>query len=73
MKNSIYLLLLAAAITLLVGAVAGDESLAAAQREEAEAMNSRDFAGRWVCGDRTAVWLDDKTVECVREVAEASQ
>ncbi|RYF07991.1 MAG: hypothetical protein EOO31_04420 [Comamonadaceae bacterium] len=67
MKNTLCLLAIPLAIHFLVGAFAADESLAAAQREETEAMNSRDFAGRWACGDRTAVWLDDKTIECLKE------
>lgn len=68
MKNSIYLLLIAAAITLFVGAVAGDESLAAAQREDVEAMNSRDFAAKRACGSLTPVWESDMRLVCLKEV-----
>ena len=67
MKNSIYLLLIAAAITLFVGAVAGDESLAAAQQEEAEAMNSRDFAAQSACGSLTPMWESDMRLVCLKE------
>lgn len=39
----------------------------AAQQEEVEAMSSQDFSVRWVCGDRTPVWISDKEVECLKE------
>ncbi|MDR6216218.1 hypothetical protein [Paracidovorax wautersii] len=67
LKNALMLVIIAAAAHLLVGAFAADESLAAAEHEEAEALSSREFAGRRVCGDRTANWLDDKTIECLKE------
>lgn len=64
MKNTLTLIgALCAAIVL--AAVAGQESIADTQDEQA--ISSRDWAAKQVCGDRTAVWPDDKTVECVKE------
>lgn len=38
-----------------------------ADRQDAEALSSREFAGQAVCGPHaTAVWVDDKTLECLR-------
>lgn len=67
MKNALLLVIVAAAVHLLVGAFAADESLAAAQREEAEAMNSRDFAAKRACGPLTPVWESDMHLVCLKE------
>lgn len=40
---------------------------ALAAQEEAEALASREWAGRQVCGPNLeADWLDDKTLRCLR-------
>lgn len=67
MKNALCLLAIPLAIHFLVGAFAADESLAAAQREEAEAMNSRDFAAKRACGSLTPVWESDMHLVCLKE------
>ncbi|MBF5006884.1 hypothetical protein [Diaphorobacter caeni] len=42
---------------------------AIAEQEDADALNSREWAGQQVCGpDRTAVWDDDKSLRCLRNV-----
>lgn len=46
---------------------------AQAAQEEAEAIASREFAAQWVCGDRTPVWIDDKTIECLRTVEQPTR
>lgn len=53
----------------------GSPPSAAAQaaQEEAEAIASREFAAQWVCGDRTPVWIDDKTIECLRPVEQPTR
>ncbi|GKS85828.1 hypothetical protein AVMA1855_16770 [Acidovorax sp. SUPP1855] len=38
-----------------------------ADRQDSAALQSREAAGRWVCGADTPVWINDKTIECVRE------
>lgn len=58
--------IIAAVLTLGVGAIAGNE--AEADREDAEALASRDWAARQVCNGRPFEWLDDKTLVCHREV-----
>lgn len=38
-----------------------------ADQQDREALSSREWAGQQVCGPHaTAVWLDDKTLECLR-------
>lgn len=55
-------LALAAVGALLTGC---DSNAAAADREDAEALSSREWAGLQVCGpEKTAVWRDD-TLECL--------
>lgn len=56
----------ALAVVLAVGGFAAHTENEA-DRQDAEALSSRDFAGRSVCGSRTPVWLDDKTLECLKE------
>lgn len=42
---------------------------AIAEQEDANALTSREWAGQQVCGpDRTAVWDDDKSLRCLRNV-----
>lgn len=39
-----------------------------ADQQDREALNSREWAGQQVCGaGRAAVWLNDKTLTCLRE------
>lgn len=67
MKEAVWLI--AAVIALGVGAVAGHEAEALADQQDAEALSSREWAGRQVCGpNATAVWEDDKTLQCLRHV-----
>lgn len=58
----------ASLLALGLGAIAAtghDE--AEADREDAEALNSREWAGQQVCGPRaTPEWLDDKTLRCLK-------
>ena len=55
-------LVLAATAALLTGC---DSNAAAADREDAEALSSREWAGQQVCGpEKTAVWRDD-SLECL--------
>ena len=43
-----------------------DDAAAQADREDAEALSSREWAGQQVCGpERTAVWRSDKELECL--------
>lgn len=52
-----------------VGAIAGSDAEAQADREDAEALNSREWAGQQVCGPRaTPEWLDDKTLRCLKNL-----
>lgn len=61
--------LIAAVIALGMAAVAGHESEAAmADRQDAEALHSRDWAASQVCKGQPFEWLDDKTLACFREV-----
>jgi hypothetical protein len=44
----------------------GDDEAA---RQDAEAISSREFAGRQVCGpNATPEWLDDKHLQCLKHV-----
>ncbi len=44
-----------------------DSAAAEADQQDADALSSREWAGQQVCGpEATAVWLDDKTIECLR-------
>ena len=55
-------------ITLGMGAIAGQDYAAKADRQDVEALSSRDFAGQAVCGPHaTPDWLDDKTLQCLKE------
>ena len=41
-----------------------------ADQQDREALSSREWAGQQVCGaGKTAAWLDDKTLTCLREAA----
>lgn len=55
-------------LTLAVGALAGNEHEAEANRQDAEALASRDFAARKVCNGRAFEWADDKTLVCFKEL-----
>ena len=58
----------AIAITLGVGAIAAQAD-AEADREDAAALSSREFAGQALCGKgKTAVWADDKEMDCLKEL-----
>lgn len=60
--------ILALLMTLGVGHIAAKGS-AEADQEDVAALSSREFAGQAVCGPRaTAVWADDKTLECLKEL-----
>lgn len=59
---------LALIITLGVGHIAAQASVEA-DREDAAALSSREFAGQAMCGPRaTPVWTDDKSLECLKEL-----
>lgn len=59
--------IIAAMLTLGVGAIAGHD--AEADRQEAEALASRDWAGQQACGPHaTPEWLDDKMLRCLRNL-----
>lgn len=61
--------LIAAIIALGMAAIAGHESEAAmADRQDVEALASRDWAASQVCKGQPFEWLDDKTLACYREV-----
>lgn len=62
MKEAI--LIIAAALTIGVGAVAGNE--AEADLQDAEALSSRDWAAREVCEGRPFEWQGDVLI-CHRE------
>lgn len=60
--------LLALFITLGVGHIAAQASTEA-DLEDAAALSSREFAGQALCGpNATAVWLDDKSLECLKHM-----
>ncbi|WP_103018139.1 hypothetical protein [Alicycliphilus denitrificans] len=62
--------IIAAVLTLGIGAIAGHE--AEADKQDAEAMASREWAGRQACApDATPEWLDDKTHRCLRNLDDA--
>lgn len=55
-------------MTLGVGHIAAKGS-AEADQEDAAALSSREFAGQALCGKgKTAVWTDDKTLTCLKEL-----
>lgn len=59
----------ACALAVALGAVAAADTEAQADREDAEALSSREWAGRQVCGpNKTPEWLDDKTLRCLKEL-----
>lgn len=58
----------ATALCLAVGAVAAVDSEAEADREDAEAIASRDWAARQVCAGKAYEWVDDKTLVCFKEI-----
>ena len=59
--------IIAAVLTLGVGAIAGHE--AEANRQDDEALASREWAGQKACGPHaTPDWLDDKTLRCLRNL-----
>lgn len=71
MKGAIWII--AFVIALGVAAVAGHESEALADQQDAEALSSREWAGRKVCGpNATPVWESDKTLLCLRHVDAAA-
>ena len=57
-------------IAVLCGAMVLSQHMdAEASQEEADALTSREWAGQQVCGpQRTAVWEDDKTLRCLRNI-----
>lgn len=58
----------AIAITLGVGAIAAQAD-AEADREDAAALSSHEFAGQALCGkNAVAVWTDDKSMDCFKEL-----
>lgn len=62
--------LIAAVIALGMAAVAGHESEAAlADRQDVEALASRDWAASQVCKGQPFTWEDDKTLVCHRELS----
>ena len=61
--------IIALLITLGLGHLAAQADSAQADREDAAALSSREFAGQAVCGTgKTAVWADDKTLTCLRNL-----
>ncbi len=57
--------IIAAALTLALGAIAGHE----AERQDSEALSSREWAAQQACGPHaTPDWLDDKTLRCLRNL-----
>lgn len=60
--------ILALLITLGMGHFAARAS-AEADQEDAAALSSREFAGQALCGKgKTAVWADDKEMDCFKEL-----
>ena len=65
MKYAIWLI--AAVLTLGMGAIAGHD--AEADRQDADALASRDWAGQQACGPHaTPEWLDNMTLRCLRNL-----
>ncbi|MGB3882032.1 MAG: hypothetical protein WA955_15790 [Diaphorobacter nitroreducens] len=61
--------IIAAVLTLGMGALAGHSAESEADRQDAEAMASRDWAGQQVCGPHsTAVWETDQVLTCLKEL-----
>lgn len=58
------------AVTVAFGAAAANFDTTderEADRQDTEALSSREFAGQAVCGPHaTPEWLDDKTLQCLR-------
>lgn len=50
------------------GAFAAADNEAEADREDAAAISSRDWAAQQVCQGRPFTWEDDKTLVCHREL-----
>ena len=71
--NAITTWLVAMAVTVAMGAAAAHyDADATADAQDAEALASRAFAAQVVCGTgSTAVWLDDKTLQCLPHGTEA--
>ena len=68
--SNITLWLAAIAVSVAVGAAAAHYDIEA-DRQDEEALDSRDFAGQQVCGpNATPEWLDDKTLQCLRHIDE---
>ena len=63
------LLIIVFVLFLGVSVIAAHEHEALADREDAAAMNSREWAGRQACGpNSTPEWLDAKTLRCLRNL-----
>lgn len=61
--------IIAAVLTLGMGALAGHDAEPEADRQDAEALASREWVGQQVCGPHaTPEWLDDKTLHCLRNL-----
>lgn len=61
--------IIAAVLTLGMGALAGHDAEPEADRQDAEALASREWAGQQVCGPhRTAMWESDQVLTCHREL-----
>lgn len=69
MRNAFYWIA-AVVLTLGLGVMAADGfDEAEADRQDAEALSSREWAGLVQCGPHaTADWLDDKTMRCLEHV-----
>ena len=63
------LLIIVFVIFMGTGAIAAHEYDALADSEDAAAIASRKWvAGQYACPKgQTAIWLDDKTIQCLRE------
>lgn len=55
-------------LPIAVGAYTANDHEAEADRQDAEALASRDLAARAVCKGRAFEWTDDKTLVCFKEV-----
>lgn len=61
--------IIALLITLGLGHLAAQADSAQADREDAAALSSREFVAQVICGPgKTAVWADDKTLTCLKEL-----
>lgn len=65
------LLIIVFVLFLGVGVIAAHEHETLADREDAAAITSREWAGQRVCGpDATPEWIDDKTLQCLRHAGQ---